>query len=172
MLSDPSWYALNRVTQERAKLPPPPSEYYVLDFDNAGRAFVDGGGDSQEVFYLMDRMQLVVYQNALEEFVFVDHRTGRNLSWMDWATTKYDVELRWMGTGCPMPKNHACRAAVFRKIEGCCIPEIVLKQCCLYCSFRRVSQSGGSGGVWRDICGWGGGVAVGGWLVVSKAYYL
>ena len=87
----------------------------MLDFDNSGRAFVDGGGDSQEVFYLMDRMHLVVYQNAQEEFVFVDHRTGRNISWMGRATAKYDVELCWMLAWGRWPQTRVfCNTTIWR----------------------------------------------------------
>ena len=89
-----------------------------MEFDNEGRAYIDGGGDSSDVVYVMDRMNIIVYQDAHDHFVLVG-RDGRTYRWIDWATEKYDCELRWMGTGSPVHSNVACRASIFRKIEGC-----------------------------------------------------
>ena len=115
----PGWYVLNRVTQEKVLLPDPPSGTYLLDYDNEGRAFADGGDDDEaDAIWLSDRMQLTVYTDATGAFVFRS-KTGSTMTWLDYVTEKVDVEIAWAGTGAPIVLESAlCRASIFRKMEG------------------------------------------------------
>ena len=117
----PGWYVLNRVTQEKVLLPDPATGTYLLDFDNEGRAFADGGADDDDdasALWLSDMMQLTVYTDAAGAFVFRS-KGGSTMTWLDYVTEKVDVEVVWSGTGAPIVlENAVCRASIFRKMEG------------------------------------------------------